>query len=73
MSSNGFNPSYNNKFLLIQFDNPVSEQIKFPKFPNFFQKVSNHKENSQIQIFSVGICFSKMEFFEKFKLLSWLM
>ena len=64
MSSNGFNPSYNNKFLLIQFDNPVSEKIKFPKFPNFFKKVSNHKENSQMQIFSVGIFFRKSQKFK---------
>lgn len=52
MSSNGFNPSYNNKFLLIQFYNPVSEQIEFSKFAKI-SKFSNHKENFHF-LFLVG-------------------
>ena len=49
MSSNGFNPTYNNTFLLIEFYNPVSEQIKFPKFSNRKKILSFH-----FQISSVG-------------------
>ena len=47
MSSNGFNPSYNNKFLLIQFYNPVSEQIEFQNL----QKFQNFQTTKKIFIF----------------------
>ena len=63
MSSNGFNPSYNNKFLLIQFYNPVSEQIEFQNL----QKFQNFQTTKKIFIF-----FFWLEKFQKFKFLSCL-